>query len=508
MAISAASPAAIGVETVRPLVRALPPELTPLRALAAVERDPHTLFLESSGPVGEGARWTLLAFDPLWRLEVRDGSLRRVAGSEGGASAVVPGHPLSALARVWPERVRYEETALRLPTGPKLPFVSGLAGYVSYDMKDFLERYPSRARRDSSLPDLSLGFYDVVFAWDRERGEGWAVSSGLPERDPRSRAERAQERLAYQWQRVVEGPQAAATPAGDAPPAAPGGPPPPRIRSNFTRDEYLRMVARALDHIGAGDIYQVNLAQRVRVEPAAPPGAAPPASALYRSLRAESPAPFSSLMTVPGGGIVSSSPERFFAIEGDRIETWPIKGTRPRGATAAEDQALASALRASAKDRAENVMIVDLERNDLGRICEIGTVRVPSLCEVESFANVHHLVSRVEGTLREDAGPTDVIRAMFPGGSITGAPKIRAVEIIDSLEPTRRGVYTGAIGYWDQSGDCDFNIAIRTMIVEEGVTSFHVGGGIVADSTPEGEYEETLVKARGMMRAVGDRQSP
>ena len=274
---------------------------------------------------------------------------------------------------------------------------------------------------------------------------------------------------------------------------------PARTTSSFTREGYHRAVERALEHIAAGNIYQVNLAQRFRVGPA------PEAAALYRALRLESPAPFSSLVTTAAAAIVSSSPERFFEIRGDRIETWPIKGTRPRGAIEVEDLALAAALRGSAKDRAENVMIVDLERNDLGRICEVGSVRVTSLCEVQSYANVHHLVSRVEGRLRGDAGAVEIIRAMFPGGSITGAPKIRAIEIIDELEPTRRGVYTGAIGYWDVSGSCDWNIAIRTIVVEGGVASFHAGGAIVADSTPEGEYEETLVKARGMMRALSAR---
>ena len=470
--------------TVRPLVRALPADLPPLEALAAVEREPHTLFLESGGPIASEARWTLLAFDPAWRLEVRDGALWRI---EGAALSALPGHPMTALARAWPERIEYEEEWVGLP------FVSGLAGFLSYDLKDYLERYPGRARRESSLPDLSLGFYDVIFAWDRERGEGWVVSTGLSAPDAGSREERARARLAAHWERIVEGTRSRSAVPVIAPTV---------LRSNFTRDEYLRTVERALEHIAAGDIYQVNLAQRFRLE------RAPSAHALFHSLRAESPAPFSSLLTTPAGGIVSSSPERFFTIDGDRIETRPIKGTRPRGATASEDQALAAALHASAKDRAENVMIVDLERNDLGRICEIGSVRVPSLCEVASYANVHHLVSRVEGRLREDAGPVDVIRAMFPGGSITGAPKIRAIEIIDALEPTRRGVYTGAIGYWDSSGACDFNITIRTIVVEGAEASFHAGGGIVADSTPEGEYEETLVKARGMMGALSARWEP
>jgi para-aminobenzoate synthetase component 1 len=227
---------------------------------------------------------------------------------------------------------------------------------------------------------------------------------------------------------------------------------------------------------------------------------------LYRALREAAPSPFLAFVSMEGGaGLASSSPERFFRIEGDRIETWPIKGTRPRGATPEEDAALAGELRRSEKDRAENVMIVDLERNDLGKVCVTGSVHVSALCEVTSHSNVHHLISRVEGQLRSDATPVDVLRAMFPGGSITGAPKIRSIEVIDELEPVRRGLYTGAIGYWDVGGDCDWNVAIRTVVAGGGAASFHAGGGIVADSIPDAEYEETLVKASGMMRALGVR---
>jgi len=478
--------------TISPEIRALPAEWTPLRVLGAVEASPHMIFLESGGDSVDESEWTILGFDPVWRVELRD---RALWGIEGEHAERLPGSPLEALAGCWPERVLVEP---RL--APRLPFCSGLAGYLSYDLKDWIERFPHRAVRDLPLPDLSLGFYDVVWTWRRSTGEGWMVSTGLGQGSSAERSSRARARLQEQWRAV----ESRVTSAPDPVPAsmiahhAPSDVH-PRVTSNFTRADYMRMVEHALGHIAAGDIYQVNLAQRFRVEPS------PSHAALYRALRAAAPAPFLASISLPGGGIASSSPERFFRIRGDRIDTWPIKGTRPRGATATEDERLRSELLASAKDRAENVMIVDLERNDLGRVCEIGSVHVPALCDVASHSNVHHLVSRVEGRLREDIHPVDVLRALFPGGSITGAPKIRAVEIIDELEPVRRGVYTGAIGYWDVSGDCDWNIAIRTVVADGGVAYFHAGGGIVADSTPEGEYEETLVKASGMLRALGVR---
>ncbi len=488
---------AIGAAVITPLVRALPRHWTPLDALSAVERRPHTLLLESGGPLGTASEWTMLAFDPLWRLELKEGTLWRLTSER---AECLKGDPLLALAAAWPEPVALEPR-------PAVPFASGLAGYVSYDLKDWIERYPRRARRDLDVPDLALAFYDVVWAWQRRTGAAWVVSTGLSESDPAGREDRARARLQEQWGRIEaahaglkrgsggrepdDAPVPAGAPARDAPATS------RRIRSNFTRDEYLRVVERALEYIADGDIYQVNLAQRFQVEPA------PPLPELYRSLREVAPAPFLAFYSLPGGGIASSSPERFFRIEGDLIQTWPIKGTRPRGATPQADAELAGALRRSEKDRAENVMIVDLERNDLGRVCAIGSVWVPALCEITSHSNVHHLVSRVEGRLREDVGPVDVIRALFPGGSITGAPKIRAVEIIDELEPVRRGIYTGALGYWEVTGDCDWNVAIRTIVSAREAAWFHAGGGIVADSTPAGEYEETLVKASGMTRALG-----
>jgi para-aminobenzoate synthetase component 1 len=476
-------------------VRALPEWLTPLRALAAVEDAPHTSFFESAGAPGDSSEWTLLAFDPAWRLEISADALFRV---DDRGAARLPGRPLEALAAAWPARAEVVDA-------PPAPFLSGLAGAIAYDFKNWVERYPQRARRETPIPDLSLGFYDAVWAWRRSTGEGWCISTGIAETNAGRREARARAVMESQWARITSGAGSAhrVEAASDANPARERGLVPRSasgsVRSNFTRDSYCRMVETALEHIAAGDIYQVNLSQRFLVELAHRP------AALYRSLREAAPAPFLAYLSLAGLGIASSSPERFFRVRGRGIETWPIKGTRPRGGTPAEDASLREELVRSEKDRAENVMIVDLERNDLGRVCEIGSVSVPALCDVASHSNVHHFESRVVGTLREDAGPAEILRALFPGGSITGTPKIRSVQIIDELEPVRRGIYTGALGYWDVGGDCDWNIAIRTMVAGHGMASFHVGGGIVADSTPEGEYEETLVKASGMMRALGAR---
>jgi len=509
-----ASAAARRAIEIRPVVRELPAAWTPDRVAAVLELLPHAVFFESAGPDLESGAWTLLAFDPLWQVEVREGRLRRVLGvgagsagpresRDGGARSLPPprdrgdlGPALEALAANWPAPVGYDPA-------PPIPFVSGLAGSLAYDLKDLFERYPSRARREWPHPDLLLGFYDVVFGWRRETCEAWAVATGFD--GVTADESRAGERLNAAWTRLTAAFEAVPDGAAESlvrPDEPTWGALTPIAASDFTRAGYLRVVERALEHIAAGDIYQANLSQRFWVEPAPAP------AALYRRLRAVAPAPFLAYAALPGGGgIASSSPERFFSIRGSRIESWPIKGTRPRGRSRVEDVALAEALRASEKDRAENLMIVDLARNDLGRLCEIGSIRVPALWEVETHSNVHHLVSRVVGELRDDVGPVDVIRALFPGGSVTGAPKIRAVEIIDALEPVRRGVYTGAVGYWDASGDADWNIAIRTVTVCRGAASFHAGGAIVADSTPEGEYEETLVKASGMMRALGVRRA-
>jgi para-aminobenzoate synthetase component 1 len=268
------------------------------------------------------------------------------------------------------------------------------------------------------------------------------------------------------------------------------------VTSNFDRRGYLRAVRRAIDYVHAGDCFQVNLAQRLLC-----PARLPPLE-LYRRLRQRNPAPFAGYLDLGDFVIASASPERFVRTLDGRVQTRPIKGTRPRGATPEEDQMRAAELLASAKDRAENVMIVDLMRNDLGRVCRFGSVRVEALCRLESYRTVHHLVSEVRGTLRPGLGPVDLLRAAFPGGSVTGAPKVRAMEIIAELEPVARGPYCGSLGYVGFDGAMDTSILIRTFTAGKGWVQFPVGGGIVADSDPESEYAETLHKAEGLLRAL------
>ena len=269
---------------------------------------------------------------------------------------------------------------------------------------------------------------------------------------------------------------------------------PQSFRAGLTKDEWIRLVQRVREYIAAGDIYQVNLTHTLSADwPEDPAG-------FYPRLSAASPAPYACYVRLGDTAVLSASPECFLRIDGQKIVTRPIKGTRPRGG---DDAAAAAELRASAKERAELVMITDLERNDLGQVCDYGTVRVTGLCELQSFAQVHHLVSTIEGRLRPGIGAVQALRACYPGGSITGAPKKRAREIIAELESAPRGIYTGAVGYFGRDGRAVFNIAIRTLVVRDGRATYGVGAGIVADSDPGAEYDETLHKAAGLFAALG-----
>jgi para-aminobenzoate synthetase component 1 len=349
-------------------------------------------------------------------------------------------------------------------------------GYWGYDLGRRFERWPARARDDLGLPQMAVGLYDCVLAVPRRAGAAHRRGpAGAPD-----------------WVEAWLGPHEPPLP-GAAQALRPTGTP----RTTLDEAEYARAFARVQRYIRDGDCYQVNLAQRFSVPVAGD------AWSSYLAWRELSPAPFGAWLQLPFATLMSISPERFLRVDGRRVETRPIKGTRPRLAEPRADRALAAALAASAKDRAENLMIVDLLRNDLGRCCEIGSVAVPRLFEVESYATVHHLVSTVTGTLAAGRDTLDLVRAAFPGGSITGAPKLRAIEIIDELEPVRRGVYCGSIGRIDANGDLDLSIAIRTAVLAGGELHYWAGGGLVADSVCADEYQESHDKARAFFRLLG-----
>jgi para-aminobenzoate synthetase component 1 len=383
---------------------------------------------------------------------------------------------------------RYE-----LTKEPDAPFpLGGCFGYWGYDLKNFVEpRLPRRASRDLHLPDCYLGFYDSLAVFDHALGKVWVVSTGL-EPDGSVSGTRACERM-DSWKQALEGPETS-TPERPEAGRSPGGLRP--VRTTLPREAFIAAVEHAQHYIRAGDIYQVNLAQRLSWAWSLS------GWALHQRHRSVAPAPFTAFLDCGGWQISSASPELFLRLSGTHIRTRPIKGTRPRGADADADARLAYELQTSPKEMAELIMITDLLRNDLGRVCAYGSVRVPELARLERFSHVQHLVSTVEGQLWPGLGHLEALAACFPGGSVTGAPKIRAMEIIDELEPVARGPYTGCLGYLGFNGESQFSIVIRTALCLPGRVHFHAGAGIVADSQPEAEYGETLAKARGWLEAL------
>ncbi len=382
-----------------------------------------------------------------------------------------------------------------------LPFESGLIGYLGYELGHQVEDFAQTTINDLKMPDAFFAAYDALIAIDHLTDTTWLLASGLPEKSESPTARiRARRRLDELREIVVAArrdetkstfrkktnpKKTKQTTSGED-----------RLEANFSYSSYQTAIKKILDYIAAGDIYQVNLSQRF----------ATPFSGSHRDFylhfRNLSPAPFGAYIESGEHCIMSNSPERYLLINGDYIETRPIKGTRPRGSTAQKDADLGQELLLSPKDRAEHIMIVDLERNDLGRVADYGSVHVPEMQILESYANVHHMVSTVAARIRPGKSSSDCLYNSFPGGSITGAPKLRSMEIIDELEPTCRGVYTGSIGYFDFSGDLDFNIAIRTAIACKNHLYFQVGGGIVADSDPNDEYQETRTKASAFLKAL------
>jgi para-aminobenzoate synthetase component 1 len=343
---------------------------------------------------------------------------------------------------------------------------------------------------DFKLPECYFAFYDAIFASDHLEGRAYLIATGFPELEERQRLKRARMRLEEMkaWFHSSRSIIAASQSLSQSEEIT--------LKSNFTPEQYIKAVNRVREYIAAGDVFQVNLSQRFEADLKIP------AYELHKRLRIVNPAPFAAYLNFKGTTIVSASPERFLKVQGDLVETRPIKGTRPRGKDPAEDHRLAQELIHSIKDHAENMMIVDLERNDLGRVCRYATIKVTELAILETFPTVFHLTSTIIGRLHRSKSNIDLLKATFPGGSITGAPKVRAMEIIDELEPTRRSVYTGSIGYLSFNGDLDINIVIRTFIVKEGRAYFQVGGGIIYDSDSEAEYIETLDKAKALIQAL------
>jgi para-aminobenzoate synthetase component 1 len=435
---------------------------------------PYPALLDGAMPGAPGSRYSYLTADPFLVVRSRG---RHVTIERGGTVEEIEDDPWSVLQGLL-HRYRIEQT----PGLP--PFQGGALGYWSYDLGRHLESLPSRAEDDLGLPEMYVGLYDWALAHDGDTGQSYLFSTGMPE----GGEERARARMEKVMRRLENAPW-------EAPQSATEGP--VSLRSNFMPETYWAAVRRVKEYLAAGDVYQVNLSQRFQCTLQVDPWA------LYTRLRQDNPAPFAAYLGFPEVKVLSASPEEFLRLEGKQVRVRPIKGTRPVGRSMEEDSLMAAELLASEKERAENVMIVDLLRNDVGRVCKIGSVRVPSLFAVERHPTVLHLVSTVTGELLPSADAIDLLRACFPGGSVTGAPKVRAMEIIEELEPVRRNLYCGAIGYISFGGDMGASIVIRTLVLAGGQAYLQVGGGIVADSDPEAEYQETMDKGRGLRKALG-----
>ena len=466
-----------------PLVEELCPAPEPVDVFQRLSRRSHCLFLDSAASGAGLGRYSFIAADPFDWICVAD-------NSSDGLSV------LSQRLDGWRQQ----------PLAGLPPFQGGAAGLFGFDLGHGWEGIPPPLHDEFQIPTMCVGFYDVVVAWDHHSERAWLVSSGLPESVPQRRERRAAERM-MEFHRALQA-KVEQCPMNGVPvsgadlitPARLSAQYPvqhdERVTSSFTRSGYLTTVQRAIEYICAGDIFQVNLAQRL-LHPAQTDSVE-----LYLRLRRCNPAPFAGYFDVGPFQIVSASPERFLRMSRNRVEARPIKGTRPRIPLAEADLFSGDELQQSEKDRAENVMIVDLLRNDLSRVCLPASICVTQLCEVERFAFVQHLVSAIEGELSPENGPVELLRAAFPGGSITGAPKVRAMQIISELEPTARGAYCGSLGYIGFDGALDLNILIRTITAGRGWWQMPVGGGIVSQSDPAREYEETWHKAEGMLRAL------
>ncbi len=461
-------------------------ELTPPAVFARVREGTDSFLLESVKGSQKIGRYSVIGTRPFLVFQSKGDAIHII---DGLYETRAQGNPFRELRRL------LRQTPVARLDG--LPcFTGGAVGMISYDAVHFFEKLPQTAVDDLHLPDLYLLFVDTVVVFDHATAELVLVHVPLlraPAVDRtalRTAYRRGVETLERLARRVL-------TPTAEskATPRPPSGT--LSVTPQMTQEHYMGMVRRAKAYIRAGDIFQANLSQRL----SAPIGDLDPFR-LYGVLREINPSPFAAFLDLPGFQLVSSSPERLIRLHGRVVDTRPIAGTRPRGKDARGDRAMSAELMTNEKERAEHIMLIDLERNDIGRVCDYGSVRVDELMVLEEYSHVIHIVSNVRGVLHERKDLFDLIRATFPGGTITGVPKVRCMEIIDELEPVRRGPYTGSVGYLGFNGDMDLNIIIRTFVIRDGMAHVQVGAGIVADSDPEREYHETLHKADALLQSL------
>lgn len=440
---------------------------SPLKLFEIFSRQKHCFFLDSSITLGLRGRYSFLGFAPFKILKSKNKDCLREL------------------------KEQLDSFASGLPKND-LPFFGGAVGYLAYELGFSLEnKLRAKYKEELNIPDAYFCFYNSAAIIDHHRQIFHILSLGLPEKRHSLSKKLAEENF-KKISKLISNPPRLKISANQAEKKITRD-----LKSNFTKDEYLRAVKKAKEYIAGGDIYQVNLSQQFNAKSGLS------AVEIYKRLRSASPSYFGAYFDAGDFQIISSSPERFLKLEGAKVTTCPMKGTRPRGASKAQDRKLRSQLLKSAKDKAELMMIIDLERNDLGRVCDYGSIAVSALREIEEYKTVFQTTAEITGRLHKNKGRIDLLRAGFPGGSITGCPKIRAMEIIEELEPTRRSIYTGALGYLSFTGGMEMNILIRSILKKGENIYFGVGGGIVADSRPESEYQETLVKAKGIFQALG-----
>ncbi len=457
---------------------------TPVSAFRKIDSGNYAFLLESVEGGEQWGRYSFLGSNPSLVLRASGGHVEVLRGE---AREVLPegADPVAALKHLL--------SAYRMVSAPGLPrFTGGMVGYLGYDIVRHIERLPSLAKDDLGLPEAVFLLTDTLLVFDNVSHRITVISNAHVDDKSPGGVERAYRESQQKIDAIIA---ALRRPVGASlGRSVPEGP--LTFDSTFSRDGFCRAVEQGKEYIRAGDIIQVVLSQRLSLRTEADP------FNVYRALRVVNPSPYMYYLRLGDVKIVGSSPEMLVRLEGDRIDLRPIAGTRPRGATEEEDAKLEADLLADPKERAEHIMLVDLGRNDVGKVAQVGSVAVPALMTVERYSHVIHLVSHVRGRLRAGRDAFDVLRAAFPAGTVTGAPKVRAMEIIEELEPARRGPYAGAVGYVSFSGNLDTCITIRTVVFSRGVAAVQVGAGIVADSVPALEYQETMNKARAVLRAI------